>query len=412
MTNSLNKPTGSLQLKRGKEKPIGKRHPWLFSGAIDKVDPAVSAGDLVTVVQANGKVKAIAYYNPASQISGRILSWGPETTLPDDFWQQKIDQAYHGRSLLQLSETNTNSYRLIYGESDGVPGLVVDAYDQYLVAQVSTLGIDIRKEALFQLLMDTPLPHSQQRPLGIVERSDAAVRKKEGLPFVNRIAMGSPPPEEIDILENGRVFTVSLTEGHKTGFYLDQRDNRELLGQAKWVEGKDVLNTFAYTGGFAVYAGQANAKSIINIDTSVEALTLAEQNVLQNNPNRTQDEYLAGDVFKVLREYRDNNKQFDFVILDPPKFAHSQRDLRRASRGYKDINLLAMKILRSGGLLATFSCSGLISADLFQKIVFGAAIDAGREVQIIHHLHQGADHPVSLMFPESAYLKGFLCRVW
>ncbi|NET74317.1 MAG: class I SAM-dependent rRNA methyltransferase [Sphaerospermopsis sp. SIO1G2] len=245
MASNLSKPTATLWLKQGKEKLVDKRHPWLFSGAINKVEPTIRAGDLVTICQANGKVRAIAYYNPASQICGRILSWGAETTLPDGFWRQKIEQAYHGRALLQFPDTNTNSYRLIYGESDGVPGLVVDAYDQYLVAQVSTLGIDIRKEAIFQILLSTPLPHSQKRPLAIIERSDAAIRKKEGLPLVNRIAAGTAPPTEIQILENGRLFTVNLTEGHKTGFYLDQRDNRELIGRSQWVADKEILNTFA-----------------------------------------------------------------------------------------------------------------------------------------------------------------------
>ena len=410
--SDLYEAEGALRLKKGREKTLKNRHPWLYSGGIHAVTGSPSPGDLVVVEQANGHVAGVAYYNPRSQIHGRLLCWGSETRLASDFWHSCFDRAYEGRELLDFGSSQTDSYRLIFGESDGVPGLVVDVYGRFLVAQVSTMGIEVRKEALFDLLMERPLPHSGQLPAGLIERSDASVRRKEGLSSVNRLARGEMPPDDFVIRENGRQFLVNLMEGHKTGFYLDQRDNRELLGRKLFVAGKEVLNTFAYTGGFAVYCAGGNAKQIINVDTSVDALTLAERNVLLNHSERTGDEYLAGDVFEVLRHYRDSGRQFDVIILDPPKFAHSQRDIKRASRGYKDINLLALKILRPGGLLATFSCSGLISTDLFQKIVFGAAVDAGRPVQIIHTLTQGADHPIALTFPESAYLKGYVCRVF
>jgi 23S rRNA (cytosine1962-C5)-methyltransferase len=282
----------------------------------------------------------------------------------------------------------------------------VGKYDDFLVIQCLTLGIDSRKQTLINLLADI------LKPVGIVERSDASVRAQEGLQELKGSVWGQEPPSELLVRENGHTFGVDLLGGHKTGLYLDQRDNRTAVCQPQYVAEKEILNVFAYTGGFALYAKANGARSIINIDSSVEALTLAEQNVLRDSGERPSDEYIAGDAFEVLRYYRDEGRQFDMVILDPPKFAHSRRDVKRASRGYKDLNWLALRLLHPGGLLATFSCSGRISADLFQKIVFGAAVDAGRDVQIIQQLGQAPDHPILLTFPESAYLKGLLCRVW
>ena len=414
MTFHLTKPNGNLQLKKGREKLISNRHPWLYSGAIYAVTGDPRPGDLVTVTKPNGKIAAIAYYNPESQIHGRILSWGPEEALSPGFWRKQIERARDGRSLLALADTN--SYRLIHGESDRLPGLVVDVYNTFLVAQVSTLGIDVRKDSIFKLLMGQKLPHSGEKPTGLIERSDLPIRAKEGLEEVRRIATGDTPPKELIITENGRQFIVNLLEGHKTGFYLDQRDNRALLSQARFVADKDILNTFAYNGAFAAYCAAAKPNHIVNIDSSADAIALAERNVLLNAPDRADekynDKYLVGDVFETLRRYRDSGRQFDVVILDPPKFANNQREIAKASRAYKDINLLAMKILRPGGLLMSFSCSGSISTDLFQKILFGAAVDAKRDVQILQNLSAGGDHPTALNFPESSYLKGHLCRVW
>ena len=214
-------------------------------------------------------------------------------------------------------------------------------------------------------------------------------------------------PKDLIVQENGRFLSVNLLDGHKTGLYLDQRDNRTAVCAPIHIQNKTVLNTFAYTGGFAIYAAANGAKSITNIDSSIPALEQAERNIALNKFERPQDEYIAGDAFEILRHYRDEREQFDVVILDPPKFVNSKRDIQSASRGYKDLNLQALHLIPEGGLLATFSCSGLLSTDLFQKIVFGAAIDARRDVQIMQHLHQAADHPTLLSFPESAYLKGF-----
>ncbi len=272
--------------------------------------------------------------------------------------------------------------------------------------QCLTLGIDRRKELFIQLLTDL------QQPAGIGERSDAAVRKKEGLSKVVQVCWGERPPPTLVIRENKLQFGVDLLGGHKTGFYLDQRENRALLGQPRFVAGQELLNVFAYTGGFGLYAAAGGAAQVTHIDSSIPALEQAERNAALNGLTRPQDEYLAGDAFEILRDYRDAGRQFDVIVLDPPKFAHGRRDEKRAARGYKDLNWLALRLLRPGGLLATFSCSGLIDASLFQKIVFGAAVDARRDAQVLQKLGQAPDHPVLLTFPESAYLKGLLCRVW
>lgn len=401
----MHQKTGILHLRRGREKPVVNRHPWVFSGAIHRVEGTPQAGELVDVLDSSGRWLATAYFNQNSQIRGRILSWQEGEVIDEDFWRRKLERAILGRQLLPL-HPHTDAYRVVNTEADGVPGLIVDKYGDYLVLQAMTLGIDLRKQELANLLQE------MLQPKGIIERSQGLMRRKEGLQDVAAILTGQAPPELITIHENGFPFGVNLLDGQKTGFYLDQRENRAILGQPYLMAGKEVLNMFAYTGGFAVYGAVAGAKSIINVDVSAEALTMAEHNMLTAVGERPQDEYLLGDAFAVLREYRDTGRQFDVVILDPPKFVQTSQEIDRATRGYKDINWLGMRILRPGGILATFSCSGLVSADLFQKVVFGAAVDAGRDVQILQHLWQSADHPISLTVPESAYLKGFLCRVW
>ncbi len=398
-------PTATLTLKKGRHKPVLNRHPWVFSGAIQAVEGEPSPGDLVNITDQGHNFLARAYYNPHSQIQARILSWAAGEAVDDAFWRRRIERAINGRVTLAL-QPHTTAYRLINAEADGLPGLVVDQYGDYLVMQCLTLGIDRRKAQLVTLLADIC------QPRGIIERSDVDVRRKEGLTSSDGLLWGEAPPAEYLIQENGLIFGVDLAQGHKTGFYLDQRDNRALVGQPHIVAKQTVLNLFAYTGGFAVYAAAAQASRIVNVDTSADALAQAERNIDRNGWQRPQDEYLAGDAFEVLRYYRDEGSRFDVIVLDPPKFAHSRRDIDQACRGYKDLNWLALRLLRPGGWLATFSCSGLISADLFQKVLFGAAVDAGRHTQIIRPLGQAADHPIALTFPESAYLKGFLCRTW
>ncbi|MCB0034222.1 MAG: class I SAM-dependent rRNA methyltransferase, partial [Anaerolineales bacterium] len=312
-TNSI---SGSIQLKRKREKPVLNRHPWIFSGAIQQQQGDLQAGDLVTVLAADGQPLATAYYNPHSQIRARILSWEINQAVDESFWRALLQRAINGRRDL-IDPRKTNAYRLVHGESDGLPGLIVDQYGDYIVMQCLTAGIDQRKEMLARLLADL------RQPTGIIERSDSNMRGKEGLAEVTGLLWGEAPAAPIEVLENGFAFTVDLLEGHKTGFYLDQRDNRALLGEARFAAGQDVLNVFAYTGGFAVYAAAGGANHIINIDTSIPALELAEQNVQRAVGPRPQDEYIAGDAFQILRDYRDSGREFDLIILDPPKFAHS-----------------------------------------------------------------------------------------
>jgi 23S rRNA (cytosine1962-C5)-methyltransferase len=407
MENTDNRSQAKVVLKRGREKPVLNRHPWIFSGAIKNIEGECADGDIVTVVDSWGNFLAQGYLNRRSQITVRLLSWMEEETIDRGFFRHWLEQAIAIRRPLQKDPT-TNAYRLVNAESDFLPGLVVDRYNEYLVTQFLTLGIEKWKGEIVSLLGEL-LPSR-----GIYERSDVDVREKEGLLPATGLLAGQERPALVHILENGHRFIVDIKQGHKTGFYLDQRENRQKLARndEPYCRGKTVLNCFAYTGAFAVYAAGAGARKVVNVESSAEALKLAQRNMALNDFDGRDDEYVEGDVFHVLRQYRDEGRSFDLIVLDPPKFAHSQSQVQAACRGYKDINLLAMQMLRSGGILYTFSCSGSISPDLFQKVVFGASVDAGRDVQIIEKLTQGFDHPILLSFPESEYLKGFICRVW
>ena len=278
---------------------------------------------------------------------------------------------------------------------------IIDKYNNFLVIQLLTLGVEKRKEVLLKLLVE------KLEPDGIFERSDVPGRKKENLPKYKGCIWGSEPGNDLVIMEDSLSFSVDIKNGHKTGFYLDQRINRKLVSEDQLVEGKSILNVFAYTGGFAVYAARGGASEVVNIDDSPAALNLARHNQQINGFVRPDDEYLVGDAFQILRRLYHDGRLFDIVILDPPKFAHNKGHIDKACRGYKDINLLAMKMLKSNGFLVTFSCSGLISRDLFQKVLFGASVDADRDVQLLSQLTQAADHPILLTYPESEYLKDF-----
>lgn len=395
---------GNVYIQADRYKPIRQRHPWVFSGAIQRVSGPVQPGDLVAVRTQGGEYLATGYYNPHSQIRVRLLTWNESEPLDERFWRNRLERAIALRRELAFEPTTT-AYRLINAEADGLPGLIVDRYGDYLVMQCLTMGIERRKglllDALWELL----------QPAGVLERSDVDVRKKEGLNLWAGSLRGAPPPDRLVIQENGLPYVVDLWRGHKTGHYLDQRQNRAWVSDPRLVAGRTVLNVFAYTGGFGVYAAARGAQAVAHVDSSAELLAQAQANMRLNGLDRRQDEYFTADAFELLRHFRDTGRQFDMVILDPPKFAHSQQDVLAATRGYKDLNWLACRLLRPGGWLATFSCSGLISADLFQKVVFGAALDAGRDAQIIQTLTQGPDHPVLLSFPEAAYLKGLLLRV-
>jgi 23S rRNA (cytosine1962-C5)-methyltransferase len=392
-----------IRLKPGQEKSVLNRHPWVFTGAIAGTrGRRPEGGEIVDVVDADGAFLARGYYNPASQIAVRLLTWDADEPIDDAFWQRRLEASLARRR--HYPPASDTARRLVYAESDGLPGLVVDQYNDWLVLQSLTLGIELRKKMLAGLLAE------MMAPRGIYERSDSDVRRHEGLGDVTGVMWGKVPAEPVVIPEGGLRFGVDLQRGHKTGFYLDQRENRRRVA-AYCTNGAEVLNVFSYTGGFAVYAAAAGASRVVNVDSSADALAAARENARINGFERETDGYVEGDAFQVLREYRDRARQFDVVILDPPKFAFSRGQVQAATRGYKDINMLAMRLLRPGGTLCTFSCSGLVSEDLFQKVLFGASVDAGREVRILERLGQGGDHPVLLTFPEAAYLKGFICRV-
>jgi 23S rRNA (cytosine1962-C5)-methyltransferase len=392
----------TLILKKGRAKPVLQHHPWVFSGAIARIEEETQDGDVVVVRDAGGNFLARGTLNRRSQITVRLLSWVEGEAIDGDFWRARLAQAIAGRQSL-ASDPGTTAYRLVNAEADLLPGLIVDRYGDILVVQFLTLGMDVRKREIVPLLAELA------RPRGIYERCDEEMRAKEGLPSQEGCLWGEEPPDLLQITENGFCFWVDVKRGQKTGFYLDQRENRRRA--QVYCAGQTVLNAFAYTGGFAVYAAAVGAKRITNVDSSAEALDLARRNVALNGFAARDDEFVQGDVFRVLRDYRDLGRSFDVVILDPPKFAHTQSQVKRAARGYKDVNLLALQLLQPGGALVTFSCSGLIGADLFQKIVFGASVDAERDVQIVERLSQGPDHPVLLSFPESQYLTGLVCRV-
>ncbi|MGH2521640.1 MAG: class I SAM-dependent rRNA methyltransferase [Anaerolineales bacterium] len=401
----------SITLKLGREKSLLRRHPWVFSGAVAKVEGDPQPGETVVVCASDGAPLALGAYSPHSQIAVRIWSFDPAESVTPAFFRERLRLALDSRhpSLVMIwprSRPNHHSsltaYRLVNAESDGLPGVIVDRYAEFLVCQFLTAGAEYWKREIVTLLADL-LPFA-----GIYERSDVDVRAKEGLAPTTGVLAGSPPPDLVEIEEYACRFAVDVRRGHKTGFYLDQRENRALV--AEFSEGREVLNCFAYSGGFGVWALKGGAAHVTNLDSSSAALELAQRNVELNGLNPAQVEHVVGDAFQVLRQYRDARRQFDLVILDPPKFAESRSQVERAARGYKDINLLAFKLLRPGGLLFTFSCSGLIEPELFQSVVAGAALDAGREAQIIQRLAQAPDHPVALNFPEGAYLKGLVCR--
>jgi 23S rRNA (cytosine1962-C5)-methyltransferase len=389
----------SLILKPGREKSLLRRHPWIFSGAIHHVDEEPISGATVDLLSFNQQLLARASYSPHSQIRARVWTFEDES-VDKDFFRRRIRASIVTRQKLNV-ESQTNAYRLIYAESDGIPGLIVDRYDNVLILQSLTAGSEFWKETIADLL-------PEETGLSMIyERSDTDVRELEGLESHVGPLRGRIPDSQITIRENGLKLKVNVVEGHKTGFYLDQRKNR--LRVRELAKDKDVLDCFCYTGGFTVNVLAGGARSVLSVDSSGDALALAKENIVLNNLPAAKANLIEGDVFQLLRKFRDENRSFDMIILDPPKFAPTAAQAERAARGYKDINLLAFKLLRPGGTLVTFSCSGGIDAGLFQKIIAGSALDAGVDAQIVEHLSQGPDHPVLLHFPEGAYLKGLIC---
>jgi 23S rRNA (cytosine1962-C5)-methyltransferase len=392
----------TLHLKSGRDRSLQRRHPWVFSGAVRAVEGDPVSGATVTVLNARGEALGLAAWSPRSQIQARMWTFDPHEEIGPDFFRARVADAVAARQAAGLEVAGPGACRLVHGESDGLPGVVVDRYADALVVQILTAGAEFWKQAIADALADVT-------GLGtIYERSDAEVRDLEGLPRHAGPLRGDVPGE-LTIEENGLRFLLDPAGGHKTGFYLDQRGNRRRLRDL--AAGREVLDCFSFTGGFALNALAGGAASVLAVDSSADALALARRNVQLNGLDDGRFDTLEGDAFALLRRFRDSRRSFDLIVLDPPKFAPTASRVEKAARAYKDINLLAFKLLRPGGLLLTFSCSGGVDAGLFQKIIASAALDAGVDAAILESMVQAADHPVGLAFPEGAYLKGLVCRV-
>ncbi len=393
----------TVRLKPGRDKSAKRFHPWIFSGAIARVNGAPEPGAIAVVLDSKGGFVARGYFNAHSQIQVRLLTWDEGERVDDSWWGKRLDEAVARRTSLDL-DRETSAFRLVNAEADLLPGLIVDRYGEYLVIQALTAGAQKIKPVLVDHLV------ASLRPKGIFERSEARALKLEGLQTSSGILYGTEPPLLVEIKEGGFRFLVNLKGGQKTGFFLDQRVNRRAV--ARYAAGRSVLDCFAHTGAFSVYSGGGGAESVMRVEVSEDAHVLGLENLKLNGLEHLDRDSVLGDAFEVLRELRDRGRKFDLILLDPPKFAHTRSALERAARGYKDINLLSLKLLNPGGVLATFSCSGAVSSGFFEDILAAAATDAGRPVQIIERLSNAPDHPVLLSFPESNYLKGVICRVF
>lgn len=394
--------TARLFLAKGREKSLLLRHPWVFSGAVTRVEGNAVSGETIDVCDFQGKWLARAAFSPQSQIRARVWTFDQQESVDRDFFINRLQTAQQWRTLLAKRDDLTG-YRLIAGESDGMPGITIDRFQNFIVLQLLSAGAEYQRANLVAALQ-----HCYPE-CAIYDRSDVAVRKKEGLPLTQGSVVGEEPPALLPIREHGMQILVDIKEGHKTGFYLDQRDSR--LAARRFAANAKVLNCFSYTGAFAVSALMGGCEHVISVDTSQAALDVARQNVELNQLDLSKAEFVRDDVFQLLRKYRDEGRKFDLIIMDPPKFVENKSQLAGACRGYKDINMLALNLLSSGGILLSFSCSGLMPIELFQKILADAALDAGRDVQFIEQYRQAADHPVIASYPEGLYLKGFACRV-
>jgi len=392
-----------LTLHPGKEKSLLRRHPWIFSGAVAQLDGRARPGDTVDVVSAEGRPLARAAWSPASQIRARVWSFDAEENIDHAFFKRRVAAAVMRRAVLR-ELAGQQGLSLIHAESDGLPGIIADRYGDTVVLQLSTVGAEKWRGAIADSLLKAT------GCARIYERSDLDLRGLEGLEPVTGWIHGAASDDALVIEENGVQMEVDIVGGHKTGFYLDQRDNRRRV--AEIARDRRVLNCFCYTGGFSLQALAGGAREVVSIDSSGPALEAARRNLALNPPlDATRAIWLEADVFGELRSLRAAGERYELIILDPPKFAHTAAQAERAARAYKDINLLGLQLLAPGGLLMTYSCSGGIGAELFRKIVAGAALDAGRNARIVQQLHGAADHPVDLAFPEGEYLKGLLLQV-
>ena len=389
-------------LKKGKEKAVTQRHPWVFSGAIERVKGKPVNGEIVRLADATGKFMAYGFYNDQSRVALRLLAWDENINVDENWFRAAVKASINSRQTL-LADGDTNTCRLVFSESDYLPGLIVDKYAGHLALQVLTSGMEKMMPVIIDELQTLLSPES------IFDKSDASSRSHEGMETINASLTLNPPPEFVEVLENGIHYRINIAEGQKSGFYCDQRDNRKIL--ASHVKGKKVLDCFSYTGGFTLNCLQSGAASVTAVDSSQLAIDTLVQNVSLNKFDPQKVTAITSDVNKQLRKFREEGETFDAVVLDPPKYAPSRSALDKASRAYKDLNRLGMLLLNQGGLLATFSCSGAMDMETFKQVLAWAALDAGKQVQFIDQFCQPEDHPVRSSFPEGEYLKGLLCRV-
>lgn len=388
-------------LNKGKDKAVRQLHPWVFSGAIKAKTGEIGNGELVEVLNVDGDLLALGVYNKQSRVAVRLLEWGGDTPIDEQWWRGKVRAAIENRKHL-LTENN-NTLRLIFAEADFLPGLIADKYAGFISIQVHSAAV----EKVKAIIVDEMVACLQ--PEGVYERSDLRSREFEGLPDVNGLVYGTMPPEFVDIIENGVHYQVNIVDGQKSGFYCDQRENRWLTAQ--YTKGRKVLDCFCYSGGFTLNALKYGAASVTAVDSSALAIETLQRNVVLNGFDTAACKPVKSDVNQYLRELGAQNEKFDLIVLDPPKYAPSRSALEKASRAYKDLNRRGLMLLEKGGLLATFSCSGAMDIETFKQVIAWAAIDAGKQIQFIRQFSQPEDHPVRASFPEGEYLKGLLVRV-
>ena len=392
----------SIILKRGKEKAVLQRHPWVFSGALHELIGKPENGDLVKVLAIDRSFLAYGYYNDASRVAVRLLTWEEENIPDEQWWRMRLQASVAARAHILTKKTDT--CRLVFSEADYLPGIIADKYGDYVSVQLLTAGVEKMKSVILDELQK--LTNAK----GIFDKSDAGARAHDGLEGAQGLLYGVLPTEDVEVKENGIKYHINIIEGQKSGFYCDQRLNRGIL--SAYAKNKKVLDCFSYSGGFTLNALANGANKVVAVDSSALAISTLHKNVLLNAFDPTRVEAIQSDVNKQLRMFKEQDEKFDIVILDPPKYAPSRSALDRAARAYKDLNRLAMQLIEQGGLLATYSCSGAVDMETFKQIIAWAALDAGKEVQIIDQFVQPEDHPIRISFPEGEYLKGLLCRIY
>lgn len=388
-------------LNKGKDKAAWQLHPWVFSGAINKKEGKIQNGDIVSVYNCDDEFIAYGVYNNTSRVAVRLLEWNPVNKIDENWWRVRVQKAVQNRRHL-LTENN-DSVRLIFAEADFLPGLIADKYADFISIQVHAAGVENVKNIVVDELVKL------LSPKGIYERSDLKSREHEGLADTNGLLWGETPPEFVDMVENGIHYKVNIIDGQKSGFYCDQRENRYLTAQ--YAKGKRMLDCFCYSGGFTLNALREDVREVVAVDSSALAIETLKNNIIHNGFDSTKYTAVQSDVNKYLRTLGEQGEKFDVIVLDPPKYAPSRSTLEKASRAYKDLNRRGLMLLESGGLLATFSCSGAMDIETFKQVIAWAALDAGKEIQFIRQFSQPEDHPVRASFSEGEYLKGLLVRV-